>query len=150
MILAEENIFLNVDVYEKDDLLEFIADQAVSLNIAYDANGLLSDLKKREQEFSTGLQDGFAIPHAKSRFVEIPSIFYLKTKGDIEWETMDGRKVNCAFSLLVPMENEGDTHLHMLSQLATCLLDDDFKEYVKSTNNKKELVTYIYKKMEEQ
>lgn len=150
MILAEENIFLNVEAYKKDDLLEFIANQAVILNIAYDANGLLSDLKRREEEFSTGLQDGFAIPHAKSKYVETPSILYLKTKGDIEWGTMDGSTINCAFSLLVPMENEENTHLQMLSQLATCLLEDDFKEYVKSTNNKKELVTYIYKKMEEQ
>ena len=51
-------------------------------------------------------------------------------------------------ALLVPEENEGNLHLMMISKLATCLLEDDFKETLKSVTDKKELKDYILKNME--
>lgn len=149
-MLLEENIFLNVSVGSKEELLELISKKAVELNIASDQNGLLRDLKKREEEFATGLQDGFAIPHARSSYVQKPSILYFKTNKALEWGSMDDKKVNCVFSLLAPAENEGNIHLLMLSQLATCLLEEDFKEYVKVANDTTQLTAFIKKRMEEQ
>lgn len=149
-MLYEENIFLNVSVDSKEELLNFIAQKAVELNIANDKEGLLKDLKKREDEFATGLQDGFAIPHARSSFVQKPSILYLKTEKSLAWGSMDDKDVDCIFSLLAPIENEGNIHLMMLSQLATCLLEDDFKKRVKMSTDKKELTKFIQKRMEEQ
>ncbi|MDE6181679.1 MAG: fructose PTS transporter subunit IIA, partial [Eubacteriales bacterium] len=127
-MLKEENIFLNVNATKKEEVLEFIANKAFKLNICKDEQGLLQDLKKREEEFSTGLQDGFAIPHAKSKYVTAPTILFLKTEKGIDWGTMDDKKVNYLFALLVPSENENNIHLQMISKLTTCLLEDDFKE----------------------
>lgn len=148
MKFSEEHICFHVPGESKHDVLQYVADKAKSLSICDNDEGLLADLLHREEEFSTGLQDGFAIPHARSRHVKEASILFLKTEQGIDWGTMDGGKVHCMFSLLVPAENEGNIHLMMLSQLATCLLEDDFKEYVKTCENKQELVSYIYKGME--
>lgn len=147
-MLKTKYIFLDVKATNKEQLLEFIADKACEYDICDNRDGLLDDLKKRENEFPTGLQDGFAIPHARSSYVKKAAILYLRTNEAIEWGTMDDKKVNYLFSLLVPEQNEGNLHLQMISKLATCLLEDDFKDTVKSSNNKLELKDYILKNME--
>lgn len=144
--LIEDNyIFLNDDYKSKQELLSFIAAKAEELNICDTKEGLLKDLLAREAEFSTGLQDGFAIPHARSSHVKKVSVFFIRNKSVLDWETLDDSDVHYLFALLVPKENEGNIHLQMISKLATSLLEDDFKDKVKSTSDKSELKDYILK-----
>ena len=144
--LIEDNyIFLNEDYKSKQELLSFIAAKAEELNICDTKEGLLEDLLAREAEFSTGLQDGFAIPHARSSHVKKVSVFFTRNKSVLDWETLDDSEVHYLFALLVPKENEGNIHLQMISKLATCLLEDDFKDKIKSTSDKSELKDYILK-----
>lgn len=144
--LIEDNyIFLNEDYKSKQELLSFIAAKAEELNICDTKEGLLKDLLAREAEFSTGLQDGFAIPHARSSHVKKVSVFFIRNKSVLDWETLDDSDVHYLFALLVPKENEGNIHLQMISKLATCLLEDDFKDKIKSTSDKSELKDYILK-----
>lgn len=144
--LIEDNyIFLNEDYKSKQELLSFIAAKAGELNICDTKEGLLEDLLAREAEFSTGLQDGFAIPHARSSHVKKVSVFFIRNKSVLDWETLDDSEVHYLFALLVPKENEGNIHLQMISKLATCLLEDDFKDKIKSTSDKSELKDYILK-----
>lgn len=150
MLLEEKNIFLDVEAEDKDELLKLIANQAKVLQISDNVEGLLVDLKKRESEFPTGVQDGFAIPHARSKHVLKPSILYITTQKALEWGSMDDKKIQYIFALLVPVKNEGNVHLMMLSKLATCLLEEDFKNTVKEIQDKHMLKNYIYKEMEEQ
>lgn len=150
MVLEEKNLFLDAELSTKEEVLEFIAKEAKKLGITENEDELLKDLWKRENEFSTGLQDGFAIPHAKSEYVKYPTILYIKIKNDVEWETFDDSNVKFIFNLLVPKENKDNVHLKMLSKLATCLMEDDFKKEVKSSEDKGKLVKYINEKMREE
>lgn len=144
--MIEDNyIFLNEDYKSKQELLSFIAAKAEELNICDTKEGLLEDLLAREAEFSTALQDGFAIPHARSSHVKKVSVFFIRNKSVLDWETLDDSEVHYLFALLVPKENEGNIHLQMISKLATCLLEDDFKDKIKSTSDKSELKDYILK-----
>lgn len=144
--LIEDNyIFLNEDYKSKQELLSFIAAKAEELNICDTKEGLLEDLLAREAEFSTGLHDGFAIPHARSSHVKKVSVFFIRNKSVLDWETLDDSEVHYLFALLVPKENEGNIHLQMISKLATCLLEEDFKDKIKSTSDKSELKDYILK-----
>ncbi len=144
--MIEDNyIFLNEDYKSKQELLSFIAAKAEELNICDTKEGLLEDLLAREAEFSTGLQDGFAIPHARSSHVKKVSVFFIRNKSVLDWETLDDSEVHYLFALLVPKENEGNIHLQMISKLATCLLEEDFKDKIKSTSDKSELKDYILK-----
>ena len=94
-----------------------------------------------------GLQDGFAIPHARSSYVEKVSVFFIRNVSKLDWETLDDSEVHNLFALLVPEKNEGNIHLQMISQLATCLLEDDFKSTVQSSTDKNELKEYILSKI---
>lgn len=149
-MIEEKNIFLNVDLNSKDEVLEFISKKAMELNISNSFEILIYDLREREKEFSTGIQDGFAIPHAKSETVLFPNIFFIKTINAIKWETLDDSDVNCIFAILVPKENENNIHLQMIAKLSVCLLEDDFKEKIKTLDDVKELKEYILRIMEEE
>ena len=149
-MLDEKNVFLNAEIDTKEGVLKFLAQKAVENGVAQNEEGILKDLLAREAEYSTGIQDGFAIPHAKSSNVIEPSIFYIKTKRKLEWETLDGSNVRYIFSLMVPEQNENNIHLMMLSKLATCLMEDDFKKEIISSEDKSSLIKYISKKMEEE
>lgn len=150
MMLREENIFLNQELTSKEEVLNFIVDKAFEKGITDNKEGLLRDLWSREKEYSTGIQDGFAIPHSKSSHVKEASIFYIKTINSIEWETLDGSDVRYIFNLLAPSENESNIHLQMLSKIATCLMDEDFIEEVKNSNDESQLVEYILQKTQEE
>lgn len=149
-MLDEKNVFLDVEADTKNDVLEFLARKAVENGVAQNEEGILKDLLKREEEYSTGIQDGFAIPHAKSSNVIKPSIFFVKVKKELEWETLDGSDVKYIFSLMVPEKNENNIHLMMLSKLATCLMEEDFKKEIMSYDDKSSLIKYISKKMKEE
>ncbi|WP_300926566.1 PTS sugar transporter subunit IIA [uncultured Dubosiella sp.] len=146
-LIQEKNIFLNKNFQSKNDVLNFISNKAAEYEICDSAAGLYEDLQKREQEFSTGLQDGFAIPHARSSHIKDVSVFFIKSSNELEWETLDDSKVKYFFALLVPEKNEGNIHLQMISQLATCLLEDDFKNKIKTSDSQSELKEYILSKM---
>lgn len=149
-MLKEEYIFLDEDLATKEDALKFISHQAINLGLTDDENGLLEDFQKREKEFSTGLQGGFAIPHAKSDYAKKAAILYVSCKHELKgWETLDETAVTHLFALIVPKTSAGEEHLMMISKLATSLLEDEFKDNLKSISDKEELKEYILKNMEE-
>lgn len=148
-MFGEEDVFLDVDVKDKDELLAFISHKAYTLGVTDDEKALDQDFHDREAQFSTGLQDGFAIPHARTDNVKKVTIMFIRNKSDIAWETMDDQPVRDVFALMVPAKEAGNLHLQMISTLATCLLEDDFMEYVKTETDKKKLVEYINQKMKE-
>lgn len=142
-LIQENYIFLQENHHTKGEILDFIVQKACEYQICSSRKDLLEDLKKRELEFSTGLQDGFAIPHARSTAVNKVSVFFIRNKEELNWGTLDDSKVHYLFVLLVPEQNEGNIHLKMISQLATSLLEDDFKKVIQSSTDAKRLKEYI-------
>ena len=134
-LLNEQTTFLDVDEKDKDGILKFISHKAKLLDITDDEDALYHDFLEREKEFSTGLQDGFAIPHARTDNVKKVTVMFLRNKNGIDWQTLDDKPVKYIFALLVPKQSAGDVHLKMISSLA---------------NDKAELTRYILKMMEEE
>lgn len=149
-LLNEQTTFLDVDEKDKDGILKFISHKAKLLDITDDEDALYHDFLEREKEFSTGLQDGFAIPHARTDNVKKVTVMFLRNKNGIDWQTLDDKPVKYIFALLVPKQSAGDVHLKMISLLATALLEDEFKDTIISSNDKAELTRYILKMMEEE
>ena len=135
-MIREEYIFFDVDAASKEELLDFISEKALEFGITDSKEGLKDAFLKREEEYTTGLQDGFAIPHAKTEYAKETAVFFVKCKNQLDWGTLDDTKVNYAFAL-------------MISQLATNLLEDEFRDEVKSATDKSVLKEYILKNMKE-
>ena len=147
MELSEKDILLHVKVADRDELLRLISKRAEELGNTDSAENLFKAFIEREKDYSTGLQEGFAIPHAKTNFVKSVGIIYARLDNPIDWETYDDQPVTDVFALMVPEANAGTTHLQMLSNLATELLEDEFKQHLRELDNQKDISEYISKKM---
>ncbi|MGL4875104.1 MAG: PTS sugar transporter subunit IIA [Clostridium sp.] len=111
-----------------------------------DVNGYVEDVKKRENMSSTGIGDGVAIPHAKSKFVKVPTVAVGRFKDMIDWESLDDEPVKMVFLIAVP-EGAGDEHLKILQVLAVSLIDDDFREMLFKEESKEEICKLLLEKV---
>ncbi|QWT18191.1 fructose-specific PTS transporter subunit EIIC [Collinsella sp. zg1085] len=131
-----ELVFVGKDFQSRDEALSFISEQAVAAGCAGDVESLKAAFLKREQEGTTGMMDGFAIPHAKAVTVHEAAVIVVKDNAGIgEWDTMDQNPIQVAIALLIPELQAGTTHLKLLSKVAEALMDDGFREAIKSAED---------------
>lgn len=96
----------------------------------------------REAQSSTGLEEGIAIPHAKTSAVKIPSIAFGLSKEGVDYEALDG-EVSKLFFMIAAPANAADTHIETLSKLTTMLLDDEIREKLLNVKDKKEVLEIL-------
>lgn len=120
-------ICVDVDMPLKKDVFAYLAGLVVENGYADDTDQVYKSLLSREEEGTTGMMDGFAIPHAKSQAVIKPNIAVLKLKNGVEWESMDGKLIDSVIALFIPETEVGSTHLTYLSKIARILMKNDFK-----------------------
>ena len=138
-IISIENLFIEESYSNKDEVLKAIAKKASTLSISNDETLTYEDLKSREALNSTGLMDSFAIPHAQSSSIVIPSILFIRLSDAIKWETMDDTDVKYVISILVPKTNEDNLHMKVISKLSRSLMKKDFKQLLSSSQSKTEI-----------
>lgn len=130
--ISERQVFLDCPATTVDEALEFLSDKAIELGVSDDKAAILEAFKAREAMGTTGMQSGFAIPHCKSAAVKDAAIFVAKFAGPVSWDALDGNPIKVAVALFSP---DGDVHLTLLSSVATLLLDESFREKVRSADS---------------
>ena len=139
-----ENVFVAEDFASRDEALSFVSNQAVKAGIASDADAVMNAFLVREAEGTTGMMEGFAIPHAKSDAITEAAVIVVKDESGVTgWDTMDGAPVNVAIALLIPGAQAGTTHLKILSKVAEALMDEDFRATVKGSTDAAEIAKTI-------
>lgn len=139
-----ENVFVAEDFASRDEALSFVSNQAVKAGLANDADAVMNAFLAREAEGTTGMMEGFAIPHAKSDAITEAAVIVVKDESGVTgWDTMDGAPVNVAIALLIPGAQAGTTHLKILSKVAEALMDEDFRATVKGSTNAAEIAKTI-------
>ncbi len=139
-----ENVFVAEDFTSRDEALSFVSNQAVKAGIASDADAVMNAFLAREAEGTTGMMEGFAIPHAKSDAINEAAVIVIKDESGVTgWDTMDGAPVNVAIALLIPGAQAGTTHLKILSKVAEALMDEDFRATVKGSTDAAEIAKTI-------
>lgn len=137
-------VFLGCSLSSKAEILSFISEQAVRLGFARDAAELKDAFEARENEGTTGMMEGFAIPHAKSSAVLCPSVLVVKSStGASDWDTMDGLAVHIALALIVPARGAALKHLKLLSRIAEMLMDAQFRNILKESEDAAEIASTI-------
>lgn len=139
-----ENVFVAEDFASRDEALSFVSNQAVKAGLADDADAVMNAFLAREAEGTTGMMEGFAIPHAKSDAITEAAVIVVKDDSGVTgWDTMDGAPVNVAIALLIPGAQAGTTHLKILSKVAEALMDEDFRATVKGSSDAAEIAKTI-------
>lgn len=95
------------------------------------------------------MTDGFAVPHAKTDAIKRAAVIVVKNNRALEWPSFDDKPVDVAISLLVPDGEAGTTHIKLLSKTAVLLMREEFKNLVRSTDDRKAIADAINAGIEE-
>ena len=135
MLFTRDNILGTIDANTQEEVFEKLADRAMRLGIARDANAIVRDYKEREAEASTGFGGGVAIPHSKTDDVSEPTVLFARLSRPVEWNSIDDKPVKTVISILVP-DGANSEHLRLLSSLSRKLVHPEFLEILnKGTND---------------
>lgn len=127
------------DMFSKDrvsfDLKAASKDEAINelIQILYEDGKIIDKEKfrqavlKREEEFSTGIGMGIAIPHGKSNAVKEASIAFGRSNKGVDYESMDDKPAHLFFLIAVP-EESSDVHLKALSEISRKLMHTETRE----------------------
>ena len=136
----------------KSDDKEHVINELIDL---YKENDKVNDIEKvrtaildREKIMSTGVGNGFAIPHGKTNAVNDVIAAFGKTKHDIDYDALDGKPVHLVF-LLVGRDDMVSKHIKLLSRISRLMNKDEFRERLINSNSKEEIIN-IFKEEEEQ
>ena len=94
----------------------------------------------REKEGTTGIGEGIAIPHAKSRAVKSPGLAAMVIKEGVDFDSLDGEPVRLVFLIAAP-DSKDNVHLDVLSRLSVLLMDENFTMKLKNANASRRTVT---------
>lgn len=111
--------------------------------------GNISDLQrykegvlKREEEGTTGIGEGIAIPHAKTDAVSAPGLAAMLVPQGVDYDALDGQPVHMIFLIAAP-NTEDNVHLEVLSRLSMLLMDDEFRANLLDAADVTEFLAYI-------
>ncbi len=130
-LLAKESIKLNATVKDKEEVLNAMVDLMDKSGKISDKKLYLDAVKAREEEGTTGVGNGIAIPHGRCSGVKKAGLAAMSVKGGVEYNALDGKPVDLVFLIAAP-EDSGNVHLEILSKLATMLMDDEFVSKLKN------------------
>ena len=138
-MINQNTIFFNRELNSQDEVFHFLSKKAIELSIATNEEAVYKGFIEREQQGTTGMMDGFAIPHTKSIEILTPSIIIIRLEKGLDWNSMDGKPTSFIISLLIPNNEAGTTHLKILASIARMLMKADIKESLLSANSEREI-----------
>lgn len=126
-LLKSQSILLQASPANKKDAILLLGDLMAAGGHLNDKDQYIHDVLIREESGSTGLGQGIATPHAKSTGVKSAGLSAMVVPNGVDFESLDGEPARLFFMIAAP-EGEANTHIELLSRLATFVIDPDFKE----------------------
>lgn len=142
-VISEELINLELKADTKEGAIRELTELLAKNGTISDKESFIADVLKREEEGMTGLGQGIAIPHGKSKSVTQTSIAVGRTRRPIEWESLDDNPVTLIILFSVKDIEANTMHIKLLQKVAVLLADDDFMEELHRVHTKTEMMTLL-------
>lgn len=141
-LLKKESIQLNASPKSKSEAIDMLVDLQVRGGCIADKDEYKRGILAREENGSTAVGEGIAIPHAKNKGVKAPSLAAMTVPDGVDYEALDDEPSNLLFMIAAP-EGGGDVHLDVLAKLMTILMDEDFRANLLAAKDKEEFLKII-------
>ncbi len=141
-LLKSESILLGAKPADKNAAIDQLTDLMEKGGNLTDKAEYKKDVLAREASGTTGLGDGIATPHAKSKGVKAAGLSAMTVPAGMDFESMDGKPSRLFFQIAAP-DSANDEHMAILSKLATMIMDADFKEALIAAKSKEEFLKLI-------
>lgn len=141
-LLTKETIIVDLKSNTKADVIDELANKLDRAGRLRDKEEFKNAIWKRENEFSTGIGEGIAIPHAKTSAVRTPALAFGRSKSGIDYDSLDGNSSHIFF-MIAASEGAHNEHLDTLSRLSSMLMSESFREKLMSANSENEILALI-------
>lgn len=143
-LLDKKSINLNLKSSDKTSVINELVDLVDASGNLNDKNEYKQEILAREAKSTTGIGEGIAIPHAKTKAVKKACLASGVSKTGIDYDSLDGAPSNLFFMIAAP-DGANDTHLEVLSRLSTILMDENFRSSLINANSADEFLSLIDK-----
>ncbi len=140
-LLSEDSILLSGKAETKTEAIETLIYLQEKGGKIADAGEYRKAILAREEISTTAVEDGIAIPHAKSGSVKAPSLSAMTVAEGVDYGAEDGKPSRLFFMIAAPLN--GDTHLEVLSRLMTLLIDPELRSRLLNAKEKSEFLRAI-------
>ena len=147
-LLDKKSISLEAAPKSKNECLDMAVDLMAASGKLTDKEAYKKLVYAREEESTTGVGEGIAIPHGKGDCVSKPGLAAMVIKDGVEYEALDDEPVNILFLIAAP-DTEDNVHLDVLSKLSMMLMDEDFRNNLINAKDADEFLSIIDKADEE-
>lgn len=143
-ILSPESMIMDLKAKNKEDAIKEMADLEVATDIVNDEDAFIKSIWDRENESTTGIGGGIAMPHARNKSINKARVLFAKSKDGIDYNSLDGQPVHLFFMITAPAGAD-NTHLQALAKLSGLLIDPDLVEKLKATKTPEEVIDLFEK-----
>ena len=133
-LLKKDSVSLGVRVDSKDAAINYLVDLHARVGNITDKAVFKEGIVKREEDGSTAIGEGIAIPHAKNKAVTKAGLVAMTVPEGVDYDSLDGQPTNLIFMIAAP-EGGSDVHLEVLSRLSMLLIDEDFRKELLASKN---------------
>ena len=141
-LLSKDSILLNASPKNKAEAIDLLVDLQVKGGKITDRETYKQGILAREENGSTAVGEGIAIPHAKNAAVKAPSLAAMTVPEGVDYEALDDEPSNLLFMIAAPSDG-GDVHLEVLSRLMVILMDEDFRAKLLAAKSKESFLQVI-------
>ncbi|PEQ93106.1 PTS fructose transporter subunit IIA [Bacillus sp. AFS006103] len=150
-LLTINTILLNIEGNQKEDTIDQLVEVLFKAGKISDRSEFKASILKREEQSTTGIGDGIAIPHAKTKVVNEAAIVFGKSAAGVNYESLDGKPAHLFFMIAAP-EGANNTHLEALARLSGLLMKAEVRYELLKATTPEEIIDTInrYDKEEKQ
>lgn len=141
-LLDVRSILLDASPKSKSEALDQIVDLMVKSEKINDKEAYRKQVYAREEESTTGIGEGIAIPHGKCDAVTKPGLAAMVVKDGVDFDSLDGEPVTLMFLIAAP-NTEDNIHLDVLSKLSVLLMNEEFTESLRNAKTVEEFMNII-------
>lgn len=147
-LLDKRSISLTGAPKSKSEALDQVVELMVKSGKINDREAYRKQVYAREEESTTGIGEGIAIPHGKCDAVSRPGLAAMVVKDGVDFDSLDGEPVTLIFLIAAP-NTEDNVHLDVLSKLSVLMMDEEFSDSLRSAGSVEEFLEIIDRADEE-
>lgn len=140
-LISQELVLFGMEAKNREEVIDRLASLMAADGRLLDKAGYQQDVLTREGQSSTAVGFLTATPHAKSSHVKYPSLAFARLEHPIKWDEQE--EVELIFQVAVPLEEQGDRHLEILSGLFRKLIYDEFRDELLYADSKEKVLELI-------
>lgn len=141
-LLKKEIMIMELGADNKIDAINEMIARLEEKKMINDENLFREEIMNREELSSTGLGDGIAMPHAKTKAVNTPCVLFARSEKGIDYDSLDGQPVHLFF-MIAAEDGANNTHIETLANLSKLLLKPNFIEKLKEAKNTDEIIELV-------